>query len=95
MKITANTMANKITNDTIAVILSKFLNCMSNIAKASARNSSCNTCLKAIARNLTKCLGFLVNCSAVERPSVISCPTVNGSTRVNGQNIAILQNDVS
>jgi len=95
MKIAANTMTNKITNDAITIIFRELLDCMSYIAKASTGNSSCDTRFKAIACNLTKCLCFLVNCSTVERPSVISRPTVNGSTSINGQNIAILQNDVS
>ena len=90
----ANTMPHIIAKHAIAVRLGEGLDGITDIPDMVTGNSLLDCSLKAIARNLAQGLGLGRGGTDEKRPSVIADPTVNDSSRINGDDIAIAQDHV-
>ena len=90
----ANAMTHIVTKHAVTVRLSEGLNDVTNIPDMVTGNSLLDGSLKAIARDLAQGLGLGRGCADKKRPSVIADPTVNDSSRIDGDDIAIAQDHV-
>ena len=90
----ANAMAYIITKHTVTVRLGEGLNGITDVPDMVTGNSLLDGSLKAIARDLAQSLGFGRGGADEKRPSVIADPTVNDSSRIDGDDIAIAQDHV-
>ena len=91
---TANAMTHIVTKHTVTVRLGERLNGITDVPDMVTGNSLLDGSLKAIARDLAQSLGFGRGGADEKRPSVIADPTVNDSSRINGDDIAIAQDHV-
>ena len=90
----ANAMTHIVTKHAVTVRLGEGLNDVTNIPDMVTGNSLLDGSLKAIARDLAQGLGLGRGCADKKRPSVIADPTVNDSSRIDGDDIAIAQDHV-
>ena len=90
----ANAMTHIVTKHAVTVRLGEGLNDVTNIPDMVTGNSLLDGSLKAIARDLAQDLGLGRGCADKKRPSVIADPTVNDSSRIDGDDIAIAQDHV-
>ena len=90
----ANAMAYIITKHTVTVRLGEGLNGITDVPDMVTGNSLLDGSLKAIACDLAQSLGFGRGGADEKRPSVIADPTVDNSSRIDGDDIAIAQDHV-
>ena len=90
----ANAMAHIVTKHAVTVRLGEGLNGITNIPDMVTGDSLLNGSLKAIARNLAQGLGLGRGGADEKRPSVITDPTVDNGSRIDGDDIAIAQDHV-
>ena len=90
----ANTVPHIIAKHAIAVRLGERLDGIANVPNMVTGNNLLDCSLKAIARNLAQGLGLGRRGTDEKRPSVIADPTVDNSTRIDGDDIAITQDHV-
>ncbi len=91
---TTDTMPHVIAKHAVTVRLGEGLNGIANVPDMVTGNSLLNSSLKAIARNLAQGLGLGRGGADEKRPGVIANPTVNDSSRIDGDDIAIAQDHV-
>ena len=90
----ANAMPHVIAKHAVTVRLGEGLNSIPDVPDMVTGNSLLDGSLKAIARNLAQGLGLGRGRADEKRPGVIANPTVNDSSRIDGDDIAIAQDHV-
>ena len=93
MHIATHAMAHILAHNTIASTLGNLLDSITDIAQMIAWASSLDTSPHTLLGNLEQTLLFRRDLTNRIRPSVIANPALHNSARINGQDIALLEND--
>ena len=90
-----NAMTHVLTNHTIAMLLSMGLNSIADVAKVIAGNSLLDCKSQAIARNFEQRLAIVGDMADSKRPGIVANPSVDRSSRINRDDIALAQNAIA